>query len=486
MGSHEQVDEINRLIRNHRRRLQILKEQEALQGISVDPKILLEIEDIETKILELQSQLDELVKEDETNIPANSSSDIHSSTQDGVFKEKTLKKRLLSIVRDPIWQVAGIFISILAFILSIYTFSFRDPAKSTIPPTQPSETTPNVQLVTNVPIINPENTKTPEPISIPTATPTSTSFLDVYPTPTPIPVSVSRPIPPPSPAPGIPPGPTQAELEEEKYVKCLAASFEDWIYNPARENRIIEPDSNPVQVQSGFVAYRGWYLKNIGTCTWGSGYELAFYGGHPMNFKGFKFSDTIGPDDAGDNVIHNQGTTVPRVRGTKRVALEAQLEAPLIPGIYPSYWRMRNPEGEYFGPIIGVTFEVVDDCEVGIYGSSPVINKFEILGVGNVFNLKNPLRLKAKPDEPITLVWSIIESKSYELIVESPTGSIESLTTNNFADRGTFTPTRLGRYIVALYIDNPFCFRRTTPTVNIDISPPTDEIFQLEDIIKDK
>lgn len=51
-------DEIRRLIVNHQRRLQILKEQQALMGLSVDPRIPLEIEDIEATIDKLQIKLE--------------------------------------------------------------------------------------------------------------------------------------------------------------------------------------------------------------------------------------------------------------------------------------------------------------------------------------------------------------------------------------------------------------------------------------------
>ncbi len=54
-------EDIKKLIVNHRRRLQKLKEQQALQGLAIDPKILLEIEDIETKIEELQTELERRV-----------------------------------------------------------------------------------------------------------------------------------------------------------------------------------------------------------------------------------------------------------------------------------------------------------------------------------------------------------------------------------------------------------------------------------------
>jgi predicted nucleic acid-binding Zn-ribbon protein len=50
-------DEIEALITTHQRRLQKLNEQLAYEGKSADPKVSMEIEDIETKITELQLEL---------------------------------------------------------------------------------------------------------------------------------------------------------------------------------------------------------------------------------------------------------------------------------------------------------------------------------------------------------------------------------------------------------------------------------------------
>lgn len=76
------IDEIQRQIHNHNRRLQVLKEQQAIQGISVDPKIPLEIEDIETIIAVLKIELQDLKRGHETTItPANDQA-INSSTHE--------------------------------------------------------------------------------------------------------------------------------------------------------------------------------------------------------------------------------------------------------------------------------------------------------------------------------------------------------------------------------------------------------------------
>jgi hypothetical protein len=53
-------DNLPRLIIYHQRRLQKLKEREAAYGLNVDPGILIEIEDIEEKIVDLEQQLENL------------------------------------------------------------------------------------------------------------------------------------------------------------------------------------------------------------------------------------------------------------------------------------------------------------------------------------------------------------------------------------------------------------------------------------------
>lgn len=56
-GSKSSVEDIHSLITKYDRRLQHLKQREAKEGISVDPKVTMEIEDIEAKITSLQTEL---------------------------------------------------------------------------------------------------------------------------------------------------------------------------------------------------------------------------------------------------------------------------------------------------------------------------------------------------------------------------------------------------------------------------------------------
>lgn len=62
-------DDLKNLIIKHNRRLFKLKEQIAVSGMSVDPKILIEAEDIEAEIQDLQAELETLAEAEEEAAP---------------------------------------------------------------------------------------------------------------------------------------------------------------------------------------------------------------------------------------------------------------------------------------------------------------------------------------------------------------------------------------------------------------------------------
>ena len=92
---------------------------------------------------------------------------------------------------------------------------------------------------------------------------------------------------------------------------------------------ITYPDGTGVTVGNGFV--KTWRLKNIGTCTWTSGYSLIFDHGDRMS--------------APDAVTLTGGTIPPG--GT--VDASVSLVAPGAPGTYQGYFRLKAPEGSIFG-----------------------------------------------------------------------------------------------------------------------------------------
>lgn len=315
------------------------------------------------------------------------------------------------------------------------------------------------------------------------ATPSAASDVEitvvqnVVPSPTAIPN-----YPPPPPVPGVPPGPTQEELNNFGPPICNAAEYEGVFHsNTARRIMITEPDGVPAQTVGGTVVHRAWRLRNIGTCTWGPGYELAFYGGNAMGSGGVAFESAFPNEPARRNVvIDRERLVMAEGKPNQTAVVELLLNAPTTPGIHQSYWRMRDPHGVFFGPIVGVTMDVVRECEFGVYGA-PVINRFRVLIAGNVYEPQNPIRVSAELGDPITLDWSIINATNFDIVAESPTGQIESTSTTNNTDRAVFTVRELGEYIITLYADNGSC--TVSQEVVIDVDPPYRDRFILDIIV---
>jgi len=117
-----------------------------------------------------------------------------------------------------------------------------------------------------------------------------------------------------------PPPPTAVPATPTPAVPCNAASFiADVNY----------PDNTSVVVGTDFT--KTWRLKNVGTCTWTSGYKLTFDGGDRMS--------------APDSVTLTSGTVAPG--GT--VDISVDLTAPADTGTYQGNFRLKEPGGVLFG-----------------------------------------------------------------------------------------------------------------------------------------
>jgi hypothetical protein len=303
---------------------------------------------------------------------------------------------------------------------------------------------------------------TPVPILQPTPT------LQPSPTPTPF-------YPPPPPVPGVPYGPVQAELPELRPPVCDGADYIG-TFTPPNNTRvtITEPDDIPARTVGGTLVHRAWRLQNTGTCTWGPGYELAFYGGRSMGSGGVAFESFFPAEpDRRNALIDGERLIAPEGLPNQVAVLELLLNAPVTPGIHQSYWRMRNPQGVYFGPIIGVTLDVVRQCDFGIYGA-PVIKKFQIGRVGNVFDPVNPVDVIAERNAQVTFDWSLSNAQDYDIVVTGPTGDTRNIATGNLTDRTTVTFDEVGDYIITLYADNGPCTAQAETTVKV---VPSDEDY---------
>ena len=311
------------------------------------------------------------------------------------------------------------------------------------------------------------------------------------------PVAAAPPrFPPPPPVPGVPPGPTQAQLPPFTPPVCDAAEYLG-VFAPqgisSRRVFVDREDDLAARAIAGSTVHRAWRLRNVGTCTWGPGYELAFYGGRSMGSGGVVFEANYPSEPGRRNILIDANRLiVPEGKPNQTATLEVLLNIPVTPGIHQSYWRMRNPHGVYFGPIIGVTFKVVRECEFGtlqdpVFGA-PVINRFEILGVGNVFqpdvDENNPSTIptvRAKFTEPVTLEWDIINANNFDIVIEDPTGNIQSISTPDGNSRATFNPKTLGTHKITLFADNGVC--TFEQQVNVEVVPLEGDQFPLDVIL---
>lgn len=125
-----------------------------------------------------------------------------------------------------------------------------------------------------------------------------------------------------------------------------------------------------------------WRIQNTGTCTWGDGYDLVFVG-----------------EEAMTNTVT---VPVPETASSAMVDLSLPLTAPATPGVHVGQWRLRRPDGDFFGPIINLTIFTRVGCslppEISSFTSTPSIvgqGAMLLLEWGQVTNVD---RLEISPE----------------------------------------------------------------------------------------
>jgi hypothetical protein len=81
-----------------------------------------------------------------------------------------------------------------------------------------------------------------------------------------------------------------------------------------------------------------WQVRNSGSCAWGVGYELILVDGERLDSSG-----TV---------------LVPPTAAGSPADLTVTFSAPDEAGTYSSTWRLRSPDGEFFGPMLSFHIEV--------------------------------------------------------------------------------------------------------------------------------
>ena len=105
------------------------------------------------------------------------------------------------------------------------------------------------------------------------------------------------------------------------------------------------PDDSNIQTGQSFTKI--WRLKNIGTCTWTSSYQLVFDHGNQM---GGPVSQAL-----------TSGTVAPGAM----VDISVALIAPTTEGSYQGFWRLRDPSNVLFGLSTGSFFVKIKSVAPG-------------------------------------------------------------------------------------------------------------------------
>ena len=148
------------------------------------------------------------------------------------------------------------------------------------------------------------------------------------------------------------PAPTQAEVTPTTAASQPSESLCDQAL-PGVPIDVTVPDDTPFSPGEEFT--KTWRLQNAGTCSWTTGYALAWFSGEPL--------------DAPASV-----SLTAEVPPGGTVDLSVDMKAPTTAGTYQSNWKLRNPTGTMFGigPSGGAAFWVrIVVTESGTITGSP-------------------------------------------------------------------------------------------------------------------
>lgn len=88
------------------------------------------------------------------------------------------------------------------------------------------------------------------------------------------------------------------------------------------------PDRTVFKPNTSFT--KSWTIKNVGTCTWDTSYQLIFWSGEPMGGATYyNMPEVVLPGDD--------------------VTISIFLQSPAAEGFYTSYWRLKTPWNAVFG-----------------------------------------------------------------------------------------------------------------------------------------
>jgi hypothetical protein len=132
------------------------------------------------------------------------------------------------------------------------------------------------------------------------------------------------------------PTPTTIPTTPAEIPTATAAPGGGCTYNSVFVTDVSIPDGT--ELAPGQTFDKIWRVRNNGTCTWGSGYQLVFVSGAPMT--------------------SNTAVPIPTTAPGATVDLLVSLAAPETPGTHTGVWRLKNRAGAFFGTTLTVVIRV--------------------------------------------------------------------------------------------------------------------------------
>lgn len=170
----------------------------------------------------------------------------------------------------------------------------------------------------------------------------------------------------------------------------------------------------------GAAFNKTWRLKNVGSCTWSTSYQLVFYSGEKMG----------GPD----------ALTFPKsVAPGQTVDLTVSLTAPSSAGSYRGYWMFKNASGALFG--------------IGSQANKPWWVDIKVSGTVTATATTTPATATPTPTGTQTTTgnWNTYQNVKFGFNFQFPPGSI--ITSQTDTAGRIFFPITAGTNLVEKYLD---------------------------------
>ncbi|GAB4504320.1 MAG: hypothetical protein Fur0043_13140 [Anaerolineales bacterium] len=182
------------------------------------------------------------------------------------------------------------------------------------------------------------------------------------------------------------------------------------------------PDGTTFAPGTAFA--KTWRLKNVGSCTWTTSYQLVFYSGEKMG----------GPDALAFPQSVAPGQTVD---------ITVNLIAPNTAGTYRGNWMFKNASGALFG--------------IGSQANKPWWVEINVSGTAAATNTPTPTTTPPTPTPTATATqiplanWNTYQNNKYKFLFKFPPGSI--VTTQTDSAGRIFLPFTAGTNLLEKFLD---------------------------------